>query len=173
MNAPAPCNDESPDFDPLLLRHRSPHPSNGAVDAVEGQGEQVQVVDDPTKRTCSAHRVLLLEHNFTTAITNSPTIFKNIFHQYQIGYKQYNRIKFKQDFLAGCTVAVMVIPLGMSYAKLADLPAHYGLYASLVPPAVSFPRNCHLASVVCWACGACVLGPQLGLGGRCQQGRFR
>ena len=106
----SPSADESPDFDPLLLRHRRPHPNNnnGVGQTVDGhEGDQV---DDPTEKTiCSG-----LEANFITAITNSPTIFKNIFHQYQIGYKQYNRIKFQHDVLAGCTVAVMVIPLGMS-----------------------------------------------------------
>ena len=43
---------------------------------------------------------------------------------------------FGRDIVAGSTVAVMGIPLGMSYAKLAGLPAYYGLYASFVPPLV-------------------------------------
>ena len=43
---------------------------------------------------------------------------------------------FGRDAAAGCTVAIMGIPLGMSYAKLAGLPAYYGLYASFVPPLV-------------------------------------
>ena len=43
---------------------------------------------------------------------------------------------FGSDVIAGSTVAIMGIPLGMSYAKLAGLPAYYGLYASFVPPLV-------------------------------------
>jgi sulfate transporter 4 len=43
---------------------------------------------------------------------------------------------FGRDAAAGCTVAIMGIPLGMSYAKLAGLPAYYGLYAMFVPPLV-------------------------------------
>lgn len=38
-----------------------------------------------------------------------------------------------QDFIAGCTVGVMVVPQSMSYAKLAGLPVEYGLYSALVP----------------------------------------
>jgi len=38
-----------------------------------------------------------------------------------------------QDFIAGCTVGVMVVPQSMSYAKLAGLPVGYGLYSALVP----------------------------------------
>lgn len=37
------------------------------------------------------------------------------------------------DLLSGFTVGAMVIPQGMSYAKLAGLPVEYGLYAALTP----------------------------------------
>jgi sulfate transporter 4 len=40
---------------------------------------------------------------------------------------------FSQDLIAGLTVGVMVIPQGMSYAKLAGLPVEYGLYSALMP----------------------------------------
>lgn len=41
-----------------------------------------------------------------------------------------------RDVIAGATVAVMEIPLSLSYAKLAGLPAYFGLYAAFVPPIV-------------------------------------
>lgn len=37
------------------------------------------------------------------------------------------------DLIAGLSVGVMVIPQGMSYAKLAGLPVQYGLYSALMP----------------------------------------
>ena len=51
-------------------------------------------------------------------------------------YKGYNLSTFGKDCIAGVTVAIMAVPLGMSYAKLAGLPAHYGIYASFVPPMI-------------------------------------
>jgi SulP family sulfate permease len=42
-----------------------------------------------------------------------------------------------RDLLAGLTVAVVLIPQAMAYAMLAGLPAHYGLYAAAVTPAVA------------------------------------
>jgi len=39
----------------------------------------------------------------------------------------------RNDFLAGITVAVMLVPQGMAYAMLAGLPPVIGLYASTVP----------------------------------------
>lgn len=39
----------------------------------------------------------------------------------------------KADFLAGITVALILIPQSMAYAQLAGLPAYYGLYAAFLP----------------------------------------
>ena len=39
----------------------------------------------------------------------------------------------RADFIAGLTVALILIPQSMAYAQLAGLPAYYGLYASLLP----------------------------------------
>jgi len=49
-------------------------------------------------------------------------------------FKDYNSNKFKIDFVAGLTVALVLIPQSMAYAQLAGLPAYYGLYASFLPP---------------------------------------
>jgi len=43
----------------------------------------------------------------------------------------------RKDIIAGISVAIVAIPLSMSYAKLAGLPAYYGLYANL--PACVYP----------------------------------
>lgn len=40
---------------------------------------------------------------------------------------------FVKDLIAGLTVGVMVVPQGMSYAKIAGLPVEYGLYTAFVP----------------------------------------
>ncbi len=37
------------------------------------------------------------------------------------------------DVIAGISVGAMVVPQGMSYAKLAGLPNVYGLYGAFVP----------------------------------------
>ena len=39
----------------------------------------------------------------------------------------------KINFLAGLTVALVLIPQSMAYAQLAGLPAYYGLYAAFLP----------------------------------------
>lgn len=41
----------------------------------------------------------------------------------------------REDFVAGATTAVLLIPQGMAYAMLAGLPPIVGLYAALVAPA--------------------------------------
>jgi SulP family sulfate permease len=52
-------------------------------------------------------------------------------------FKGYGVGKFKVDFLAGLTVALVLIPQSMAYAQLAGLPAYYGLYAAFLPPLVA------------------------------------
>ncbi|KAH0990970.1 hypothetical protein GBA52_002453 [Prunus armeniaca] len=42
----------------------------------------------------------------------------------------------KSDIISGITIASLAIPQGISYAKLANLPAIVGLYSSFVPPLV-------------------------------------
>ena len=43
----------------------------------------------------------------------------------------------KADFIAGLTVALVLIPQSMAYAQLAGLPPYYGLYASLLPTMIA------------------------------------
>ncbi len=43
----------------------------------------------------------------------------------------------KADFVAGLTVALVLIPQSMAYAQLAGLPPYYGLYAALLPTMIA------------------------------------
>ncbi|KAJ2487009.1 hypothetical protein IWW37_005413 [Coemansia sp. RSA 2050] len=51
---------------------------------------------------------------------------------------RYNWTWFIGDMVAGVTVGVVVIPQGMAYAKLAQLPPEFGLYSSFVGCALYF-----------------------------------
>lgn len=46
------------------------------------------------------------------------------------------RETLRADLVAGVTVALILVPQSMAYAQLAGMPAHYGLYASLLPVAI-------------------------------------
>lgn len=43
----------------------------------------------------------------------------------------------RADFLAGLTVALVLIPQSMAYAQLAGLPPYYGLYSAFLPVAIA------------------------------------
>lgn len=45
---------------------------------------------------------------------------------------RYNLVWFAGDLVAGITIGAVVVPQGMSYAKLAELPVQYGLYSSFM-----------------------------------------
>ncbi|KAM4066166.1 sulfate permease family protein [Hirsutella rhossiliensis] len=45
---------------------------------------------------------------------------------------KYNWTWFVGDFIAGTTVGAVVVPQGMAYAQLAQLPVEYGLYSSFM-----------------------------------------
>lgn len=47
--------------------------------------------------------------------------------------QDYNRPKFKSDFLSALIVIAMLVPQGMAYAMVAGLPPITGLYASILP----------------------------------------
>jgi sodium-independent sulfate anion transporter 11 len=44
----------------------------------------------------------------------------------------YSLSKLQNDFIAGVTVGLMVIPQGLAYASIAELPPQYGLYSSFM-----------------------------------------
>ncbi|KAI9319825.1 sulfate transporter family-domain-containing protein [Dichotomocladium elegans] len=45
---------------------------------------------------------------------------------------RYNSMWLIRDLVAGITVGIVVVPQSMGYAKLAELPAEYGLYTAFV-----------------------------------------
>jgi SulP family sulfate permease len=45
----------------------------------------------------------------------------------------YQKSWLSEDLIAGITIGIMVIPQGMAYALLANLPPIYGLYTAIVP----------------------------------------
>ncbi|GMM53013.1 sulfate permease [Starmerella bacillaris] len=45
---------------------------------------------------------------------------------------RYNLTWLYGDLIAGITVGIVVVPQGMSYAKIAGLPVQYGLYSSFI-----------------------------------------
>jgi len=51
--------------------------------------------------------------------------------------RELNIATMRADLVAGVTVALVLIPQSMAYAQLAGLPAHYGLYAALLPPMIA------------------------------------
>ncbi|MBU1565225.1 MAG: STAS domain-containing protein [Proteobacteria bacterium] len=51
--------------------------------------------------------------------------------------KGYNTKTFRLDFIAGLTVALVLIPQSMAYAQLAGMPSYYGLYAAFLPPMIA------------------------------------
>jgi sulfate permease, SulP family len=53
-----------------------------------------------------------------------------------LGWQRPTRQTLRDDLFAGITVALLVIPQSLAYAQLAGVPAHYGLYAALVPAIV-------------------------------------
>jgi len=52
-------------------------------------------------------------------------------------FEDYDTDKLRSDFMAGITVALVLIPQSMAYAQLAGLPPYYGLYAAFLPPMVA------------------------------------
>ena len=48
-----------------------------------------------------------------------------------------NRESTRADLMAGLTGAILGLPQGVAFAILAGLPPEYGLYAAMVPPALS------------------------------------
>ncbi|KAJ4715674.1 Sulfate transporter 1.1 [Melia azedarach] len=50
--------------------------------------------------------------------------------------RNYKATKFKNDLMAGLTLASLCIPQSIGYATLAKLDPQYGLYTSVVPPLI-------------------------------------
>ncbi len=63
-------------------------------------------------------------------------------------FKLVTRESIKDDFLAGLTGAVIVLPQGIAFATIAGLPPEYGLYTAMVTPIIAalFGSSRHLVS---------------------------
>lgn len=49
---------------------------------------------------------------------------------------KYNPRWLVSDLIAGLTLGLMLIPQGLSYAKIADIPVEYGLMSSWLPAVI-------------------------------------
>ena len=49
-------------------------------------------------------------------------------------FQGYDTSALRADFIAGVTVALVLVPQSMAYAQLAGLPAYCGFYAAFLPP---------------------------------------
>ena len=54
-----------------------------------------------------------------------------------LSWLPYPGTTMRADFLAGLTVALVLVPQSMAYAQLAGMPAYYGLYAAFLPVIVA------------------------------------
>lgn len=81
-------------------------------------------------------------------------------------------VMVQTDLIAGISVGAMVVPQGMSYAKLAGLPNVYGLYGAFVPvmiyaalgsspQLVCLSRMVNMPSTLSWLDVACISGHSL------------
>jgi len=52
-------------------------------------------------------------------------------------FRLVNSQSLKDDFMAGLTGAVIVLPEGVAFATIAGLPAGYGLYTAMVTPVIA------------------------------------
>ncbi|KAF7811367.1 putative sulfate transporter 4.2 [Senna tora] len=99
-------------------------------------------------------RVIPLQHpNITTSSSSSPPYLISVFSRWFTKLRRMTFVEWIQlflpccrwirtykwreylqvDLMAGITVGVMLVPQGMSYAKLAGLEPIYGLYSGFVP----------------------------------------
>ncbi len=63
-------------------------------------------------------------------------------------WPRVNGRSLRQDFVAGLTGAVIVLPQGVAFATIAGMPPEYGLYAGMVPAVIAalFGSSWHLVS---------------------------
>ncbi|XP_068313316.1 low affinity sulfate transporter 3-like [Pyrus communis] len=63
------------------------------------------------------------------------SLFRGLFPILSWG-RNYKASKFKNDVMAGLTLASLSVPQSIGYANLAKLDPQYGLYTSIVPPLI-------------------------------------
>ncbi|XP_020235989.1 low affinity sulfate transporter 3 [Cajanus cajan] len=70
-----------------------------------------------------------------TSHGHAASCFKSLFPIFS-WIKDYKASKFKDDLLAGLTLASLSIPQSIGYANLAKVGPEYGLYTSVIPPLI-------------------------------------
>ncbi|KAJ1799180.1 hypothetical protein LPJ59_002007 [Coemansia sp. RSA 2399] len=78
-----------------------------------------------------------LKQNVMPTRSGTAAYAKSLFPIFTWIYR-YNWTWFLGDLIAGATVGAVVIPQGMAYAKLVQLPPEFGLYSSFVGSAMYF-----------------------------------
>jgi len=65
-----------------------------------------------------------------------------------VWWPRVNRGTLRDDFLAGLTGAIVVVPQGVAFATIAGMPPEYGLYAGMIPAIIAalFGSSWHLVS---------------------------
>src|SRR4051795_7986739 len=48
-------------------------------------------------------------------------------------FRNYQRVWFQNDLVAGLSVAAVALPVGIAYAQLAGFPPAVGIYSSILP----------------------------------------
>jgi len=127
----------------LLLRHRSPlHRLEGArirTDTAAHVRHAVPVDDDDDDdddEPGSCWWQWLQKRKSLATKQACKDYWKQILPCQQCLNKDYSLVTLRKDVVAGVTVAVMSVPLSMSYARLAGLPAYFGLYSMLLAPCI-------------------------------------
>jgi SulP family sulfate permease len=80
--------------------------------------------------------------------TISPPEWLKPFMPFLTWWPMVNRGTLREDFMAGLTGAVVVLPQGVAFATIAGMPPEYGLYAGIVPAIIAalFGSSWHLVS---------------------------
>ena len=97
-----------------------------------GQAHAVDRRETPTPTDRPSGRKSSLEHNDPAMLQRVWSALRNAVYLTE-WLPDYTVDTLRADAVAGLTVGVMLIPQGMAYAVIADLPPIYGLYAGLVP----------------------------------------
>ncbi|MCI5159268.1 MAG: sodium-independent anion transporter, partial [Candidatus Electrothrix sp. AUS1_2] len=76
-------------------------------------------------------------------------------------FKLVTKETIKDDFIAGLTGAVIVLPQGVAFATIAGLPPEYGLYTAMITPIIAalFGSSFHLISGPTTAISIVVFSP--------------
>lgn len=70
------------------------------------------------------------------------------FFPFLLWWPSVNRNSLRDDWIAGLTGAIIVLPQGVAFATIAGMPPEYGLYAGMVPAIIAalFGSSRHLVS---------------------------